>query len=415
MNRQQLIAFLKDNTFETIGCTDPISITLATAWAAKNISGELKSISLSLSPNIIKNAYSVKIPGVFKAGIELASAIGYVISDPSQGLKIIEGISPEVLVKSEEISGKGIISYSSADTDESVYIEAEVKTNLGTSTAVIKGKHDKLVSLKVNGECRFSLDGNTAATYDIASLLTDFIGFDQIIDIVKEIHSEELEFLYEGIEKNLNAARYYYDCINSEIAYEPMDDIILEIRRSTSYASLARMSGATIPIIGCFGSGNHGITLFIAVGLLGKKLNKSREEILRALAIGELLTGYIKSRTGILTPHCGCSLAASVGAAAGCAYLLGGGGRQIENAVNIVISTLFGTICDGAKEACSLKITNAAGVAVESAYASVRQRIELENQGVIGATFSDTLRNIKLLTERGFHGLDNQLIQIFKM
>ncbi len=155
------------------------------------------------------------------------------------------------------------------------------------------------------------------------------------------------------------------------------------------------MSGQRIPITGCFGSGNHGITLFIALGLLAESLGVKKTALLKSLALGEMLTGYVKSRTGILTPHCGCSLAAGIGAAGGGAYLLGGDDRHVLHAVNLVTATLFGTVCEGAKEACALKDLQRSSHSCGERPTGGRPNCAAIRQGIVGQSFADTLTILK--------------------
>ncbi len=62
MQEGELLGFLRDNTFVSVGCTDPLAIALATAWARSCVGGELDSIQIAGDKNVMKDAYAVKIP-----------------------------------------------------------------------------------------------------------------------------------------------------------------------------------------------------------------------------------------------------------------------------------------------------------------------------------------------------------------
>ena len=167
-----------------------------------------------------------------------------------------------------------------------------------------------------------------------------------------------------------------------------------------------------IPIYGCFGSGNHGITLFITLGMVGEHIRAEKGKVLEAIAIALLITGLIKSKTGILTPHCGCSVAAGTGAAAGIVYLLGGKEKEIENAIHLMIANLTGMICDGAKYSCSLKMATSAGAAIEAAYMAMLGAEVPGDNGIVGYNLSETMENLRMLTEQGMKDTDRTILGI---
>ena len=57
-------------------------------------------------------------------------------------------------------------------------------------------------------------------------------------------------------------------------------------------------------------------------------------------------------------------------------------------------ATVTGTICDGAKPGCSLKITSAAGLAAESAFMAMAGMRITKGNGIVRDTIPDTFRCI---------------------
>ena len=96
----------------------------------------------------------------------------------------------------------------------------------------------------------------------------------------------------------------------------------------TSIASYARMTGHPLPVMSCAGSGNHGLTAILPVVAVGEKKAVNEEKLIRGVALSLLITVYVKSYTGTLTPVCGCGVAAGVGASAGIVYIMGGSLEQ---------------------------------------------------------------------------------------
>ena len=103
----------------------------------------------------------------------------------------------------------------------------------------------------------------------------------------------------------------------------------------------------------------------IPIALAARSGSQSRE--VQALAISHLVTNYIKTYTGRLSPICGCGVAAGAGSGAGLVYLLQGSKQEMGGAVINIISSLAGMICDGGKVGCALKLCTSAATAWQGA------------------------------------------------
>ncbi|HBN05234.1 MAG TPA: hypothetical protein DD434_05525, partial [Bacteroidales bacterium] len=80
---------LKENIILATGCTEPVAVALCVAKAKETLGKEPQKIELHLSPNIIKNAMGVGIPGTNMKGLPIAVAIGVVGGDSSKGLDVL--------------------------------------------------------------------------------------------------------------------------------------------------------------------------------------------------------------------------------------------------------------------------------------------------------------------------------------
>jgi len=125
--------------------------------------------------------------------------------------------------------------------------------------------------------------------------------------------------------------------------------------------SEARMSGSKLPVMSTAESDNHGITVFLTNFAVAEKNNLPKEKLIRALALSNLITFFIKSYTGILSAMCGCGVAAGIGVSAGVVYLLGGNKEQILGSLYNMVGSISGMICDGAKNSCAYKLALASG------------------------------------------------------
>lgn len=424
MDTAGLLDLVKSHTFITVGCTDPVAVSLAVAWAGSVCEGDVRRIRVRADQNVTKDAVRVRIPGVGISGLEMAAAIGFVVGSPHKGLVLLSDVTKKQVEEAYRIVSQGLVVFEVVDGVPGIMVEAEVETDTDLGYARLEGGHDRLVELKRNGrQVEHPLVvRDTGAAPRLDALRSSEVRLDELIDFVDSLQETDLGFLGEGMEVNRRTAEVGMEAkaglgVGAKLALLSQGqwgiaETISRARALAAAAADARMSGQMTPIMGCFGSGNHGITLFIAMSVLAEHLEASRLRTLRALCLGEVLTGYVKSRTGVLTPHCGCGLAAGVGCAGGAAYLMGGNACAVENAMNLVFATLFGTICDGAKESCSLKIANAAGVALESAYLAAELGASVRSEGMLGATFAETLSNVEYLTKTGYAAVDPAILGV---
>ncbi len=89
-------------------------------------------------------------------------------------------------------------------------------------------------------------------------------------------------------------------------------------------------------------------------------LEKSEEELIRALVVSDLITIHLKTGIGRLSAYCG-AVSAGCGAGSGVCYLYGGKLEEISNTIVNALAIDSGIICDGAKSSCAAKIASAVG------------------------------------------------------
>ena len=161
-------------------------------------------------------------------------------------------------------------------------------------------------------------------------------------------------------------------------------DMVLAARILASAAADARMAGVKMPAMSSAGSGNHGLTAILPIVAVTEFVGRPARDA-GSGGLSHVITGYIKAYTGRLSAVCGCSVAAGAGAAAGIAYLLAGDRRQIAGAIKNLIMGLAGVICDGAKAGCALKLSTAAGTAVQAALFSLQGVKVSATDGIAGS------------------------------
>ena len=185
-------------------------------------------------------------------------------------------------------------------------------------------------------------------------------------------------------------------------------------KRAAAYAAAgsdARMSGCEMPVIILSGSGNQGITASVPVAVYAEELGKTEEEMLRAVALSDLVTIHQKTGIGRLSAYCG-AISAGCGAGAGIAYLQGGDFNAIAHTVVNAIAILSGTICDGAKPSCAAKIAAAvdAGILGWDMYQEDQQFYG--GDGIVTKGVDKTVINVGRLAREGMRQTDQTILEI---
>ena len=228
-------------------------------------------------------------------------------------------------------------------------------------------------------------------------------------------------FLMEHAETNLKAARSglespdlrFARALNGSSDSLPVEIRSIEqVRYFTAAASEARMAGMKIPVMALTGSGNHGIANFLGIYILAKELGVSEEQLAYALAITTMITIYIKAYTGKMTAYCGCAIAPATGVAAGGVYLMGGDYEQMEAAMQSVIGTYAGMLCDGAKISCAYKVSTASASAVQFAQLACKGAFVPVRDGIIGRTIEETFQHLGEINNPGMRPTDQVVINI---
>ena len=418
-----LAMFFSNEVKPALGCTEPGAVALAASWAARHGGGKVRGIRLYLSSNVYKNGLHAGIPGtVGQTGNLLAAALGALGGDPEKGLMSLEGIDSDDVEQALALVSSGAVRQEVRQDVPSVYVEVELTDDSGMISAVISGRHDKIVEIRKNGEVvKRLLEADDQASgrppYIEELLREDMEG---LWKVSSQINDDMERFLLEGSRINLDvAARGLEKPWGMGVGFHiaalgGIGDLLRLVKSWSAAAADARMGGGAWPVMSSAGSGNHGITAIIPPSLAAREWGKSERELAEALALSHLVTGFIKAHTGRLTPVCGCAVAAGAGAAASIVRLAGGTPKQGEIAVALLLSSLQGMICDGAKGSCALKVSTAAGEAFISAELALGGIQDPGEQGMISSDFVGSARNIGIFSRNGLSAADSSLISILQ-
>ena len=172
------------------------------------------------------------------------------------------------------------------------------------------------------------------------------------------------------------------------------------------------MSGCELPVVIVSGSGNQGMTASLPVIEYARGKGAGREELLRALAVADLVTIHQKTSIGRLSAFCG-AVSAGSGAAAGIAYLEGGRYEVIAHTVANALAICSGMVCDGAKPSCAAKIASAVDAGLMGYYMYLHGGHQfMGGEGIIRKGVENTIGSVGRLARQGMRQTDEEILDI---
>jgi L-cysteine desulfidase len=425
--KQFLKELLVREVIPATGCTEAGAIALATGWAVQAYGGstdEIEEITIEVDEGTYKNALGVGIPGTRETGLGFAAAMGASLCERvCQELQILENPTDEAIGRARALIAKNRIRVIRLRDSKDILIRSMVRSKKDEASAVIRGSHDHVVSVERNGKPYTGAPVPEENSWGLAQKVKG-LQYSIVIDFIKEMNPPELPILRQAMEMNMHfaeEARKGAPSLNIGRVMEKHAGRGLtgkgfpaKVQFVTALAVEARMKGLDLPVMACAGSGNMGLVATIPVVETAKAVDSSEETVLRALALSYLTTIYIKAYTGLMSPVCGCGVAAAVGAGCGMVFLLGGDILQIEAQINNMVGTMAGIICDGAKSGCALKALMAVGLAVESAYLSLENVRIPSTDGIVGGQVVDTLENLQRIIEAGMSSMDTAIVDVME-
>ena len=424
--RTSIIELIKREVIPAIGCTEPIAVALCVAKATEILGCKPHRIEAYLSANILKNAMGVGIPGTGMIGLPIAIALGALIGKSEYGLEVLKECTPDAVEAGKRMIADEAISIKLKEgITEKLYIEitafgaTTAASGATTATAIIAGGHTNFIYLSHNGEVL--LDAPLKSTAEQNGNKTA-LTLKKVYDFATTAPLEEIEFILEAQRLNKAAAetsfkgRYGHQ-LGRTLKESTREMSILgnntfsKILSYTTAACDARMAGVMVPVMSNSGSGNQGITATLPITIYAEENNKSREELIRALTLSHLTVIYIKQSLGRLSALCGCVVAAT-GSSCGITYLMGGGYNQISFAVQNMIATLTGMVCDGAKPSCSLKIASGVSTSLLSAILAMEEQCVSSVEGIIDNDVDKSILNLTRIGSESMNETDHTVLDI---
>uniref|UniRef100_UPI004056A5FB L-cysteine desulfidase family protein n=1 Tax=Alistipes sp. TaxID=1872444 RepID=UPI004056A5FB len=416
----RIIELIKREVVLSIGCTEPMAVSLCVAKACETLGTQPERISVALSANIYKNAMGVGIPNSGMTGLPIAVALGAVAGRSEYGLEVLRDVDSAAVERAKIFLEEAKPSiFVTDESDDILYIKVCVEAGCDTVEVVISGSHTNFTSIRHNGEelAATARAESAAATSEDSLELT----LRKVYDFAEEVPLDKIEFIGETAQRNVAAAELSFTgdyghglgaMLHSGMAKNIFGDTLFtNILAHTSGACDARMSGAMVPVMSNSGSGNQGISATVPVAIYALANDVEREKMLRALVLSHLTVIYIKQSLGRLSALCGCVVAAT-GSACGITRLMGGGYEEVSGAVKNMAANLTGMICDGAKPSCSLKVTSGVATAVLSATLAMNNRVTTPLEGIIEEDVDRCIRNLTKIGRCGMSETDRLILEI---
>ncbi|OBU13840.1 hypothetical protein AYY19_07000 [Photobacterium aquimaris] len=420
------IDVVKRDVVPALGCTEPVSVALASAMAVNKLNinyQNITAINVQVSANLMKNGMGVTVPGTGMVGLEIAAAAGAVAGDSNAQLEVLKNLTANDVAIAKNMLDQKMVTVSVANVSNILYSKVTIFSVDRSASVTIADSHTHVLAIEEDGITTYIADPQptSTATKSITSNpfidasaqdIFDFATQAPLADIafIKQAYQLNNDLSIEGLEGNYGlqvGATFKRSMERGLLAGGLLTDVLLR----TAAASDARMGGAMKPAMSNSGSGNQGIAATMPVVVVAEFINADDEQLIRALMLSHLMAIYIKSYQNKLSALCGATTA-SMGAVAGMTWLLGGDIKQISAAINSMIGDIAGMICDGAKTSCAMKVSSSAGSAVKSALMALDGIGVTGNEGIVAHDVDSTIRNLSMLANGSMTQTDVQILDI---
>lgn len=416
------IRAVQEEVKPALGCTEPVSLALACAIAAEQLSGEITQVEAWVSPNLLKNGLGVTVPGTGMVGLPIAAALGAIGGNAQAGLEVLKDASAEALARAKCLLAEGKVQVKLQEPcDEILYSRACVYAGDASAIVTIAGGHTRVVEVVRQGETCFTLGDLQGERRDDPLKILSSVSLSQILEFVEHVPFEAIRFILQAGRLNDALSREGLSgkwglrvgaTLNKQrergwMAQDVGSDIVIR----TSAASDARMGGAILPAMSNSGSGNQGIAATMPVVVVAEHVQADDERLARALMLSHLTAIYIHYQLPRLSALCAATTA-GMGSAAGMAWLMGGDYRTISMAIGSMIGDVSGMICDGASNSCAMKVSTSVSSAWKAVMMALDDTAVTGYEGIVAHDVEQSIANLCSLACRSMQETDRQIIAI---
>lgn len=413
---QSYLKILKEELLPAMGCTEPIAVAYAAALARETLGALPEKVEISVSGNILKNVKSVVVPntGGLK-GVKCAAAAGIIAGIADKKLEVISAVTES---DRESISNyANTAKFTVCAANSGCIFDIGIKVTSGAESAYVRiaGNHTNVVEISKNGKSFLtkaiaesdSAGGSDRELLSVGGIL-EFANTVKIADVTETIE-RQIEYnsaiAAEGLKND-------YGAQIGKVLIKSFGSGVHNLAKATAAAgSDARMNGCALPVVIVSGSGNQGMTASLPVIVYAKHLNATREKLIRALVLSDLITVHLKTGIGRLSAYCG-AVSAGCGAGAGVCYLSGGSLKEISDTIVNALAIDSGVICDGAKSSCAAKIACAVDAGLLGFEMSRNGSNFSGGDGILDDCVEGTIDNVGDLARNGMRETDEEIIKL---
>ena len=398
-----------------MGCTEPIAVAYACAKARALLGCLPERVELVVSGNIIKNVKSVVVPNTGgRKGLKTSVAVGVTSADESRELECLSELTDTDREAIDAYLQRNCIDIDVATSGRVFDLDVTVFAGTDRARVRIADAHTNIVHLSRNEEVILDKPLIDAADDPDEGLLT-------VEGIVDYADSVDLEDVREPLERQIayNTAisneglEHTYGASIGRVLLQGYgkEEVHIRAKARAAAGSDARMSGCELPVIIVSGSGNQGITATMPLVEYAETYGVEHDRLLRALIVADLLTVHQKTGIGRLSAFCG-AVNAACGAAAGIAYLMGGGLKEVAHTLVNALAIVSGMVCDGAKASCAAKIVAALEGGLMG-YEMYRNGFQFySGDGLVKKGVENTIDNIARLGSKGMSETDREILRM---
>ncbi len=419
-DHRAFLELLHREVVPALGCTEPIAVALTAARAAEALGADPERLDVAVSANLLKNGMGVMVPGTGEMGLGIAAAAGALGGKSALGLECLRDLSPEQVARAKALLAEDRVNLHLPENELLLYCKVVAHGGGHSGAAELRDSHANITAVWRDDVLVFTGDGTAAAEEESASGQWP-LSLAAIHAFATTTPLPEIAFILEAARMNRTVAeegltRQYGLAVGKNMDAQVRrhilaDDMPTFAVKLTAAAADARMAGVMMPVMSNSGSGNQGITCTMPVVACAIRLEKSDEELARALIMSHLTAIHIKHHLGRLSAHCGAMVA---GTAAGCGItlLLGGGLREMEMTVRNMVGNVAGMICDGAKSSCALKVASAVGAGIQAAMLALEGSAVPGNEGIVSEDIEACIANLGRLGSTGMRETDKVILDI---
>ena len=410
------IAILEHELVPALGCTEPIAIAYAAARARDELGAFPEHVTAHLSGNIIKNVKSVIVPNSNnERGIETAVALGCAGGDASLGYEVLQPVTQKDIARAKQLVKEGFCDTRYVEGKDNLYIRIEAVAGAERCEVTVEHEHTNVSRIVKNGQVVFSAESEDApseAQVDNSTLnVRDIFIFANELDVedVRQVIERQIAMNTAISDEGLKG--YYGAAVGWLLMQVNGDNVDGRAAARAAAGSDARMNGCSMPVVINSGSGNQGMTISLPICEYAKTWNKSHDDLIRALAMANLISVHIKRHIGNLSAFCG-AVSAGCAAACGIAWMDGCSYEQICMCITNTLCNVGGIVCDGAKSSCAAKIASAVNAGTLS-YRMAKQGHAFQGgEGLVGKDIEETIRNIGRMGRVGMKSTDVEILNI---